>query len=217
MNKSILFVTSLLTILYSLPGFSQTRNPDLTKASSFSASNREFVLGKDKDKGQIIQVKSAEGPGVVWLENVLFSTGTLEFDVKGKDVMQRSFVGLAFHSQNDSTYEAIYFRPFNFNSAEELRRSHSVQYIFLPQFDWFNLRESQPGKYESPLPKPVDPNDWFHVKIRISHQQIQVYVNDWPTKVLDVKPINPNADGKLGFWVGNGSDGSFANLRIQPD
>lgn len=217
MNKSILLVTGLLTILTSLPGLSQTLSPDLTKVSNFSSSNREFVLKKDQDKGQIIQVKSAEGPGVVWLEDVSFSTGTLEFDVKGKDVMQQSFVGLAFHGQDDSTYEAIYFRPFNFNSTEELRRSHSVQYIFLPQFDWFNLRESQPGKYENPLPKPVDPNDWFHVKITIRQDQIQVYVNDLQTEVLDVQPINPNAEGKLGFWVGNGSDGSFANLRIQAD
>lgn len=217
MNKSILFVTGLLTILCSLSGFSQTLIPDLTKVSNFSSSNRKFDLIKDQDKGQIILVKSAEGPGAVWLEDVNFSTGTVEFDVKGKDVMQQSFVGMAFHGQNDSTYEAIYFRPFNFNSSEEMRRSHSVQYIFLPQFDWLNLRESQPGKYENPLPKPVDPNDWFHVKIMISQNQIHVYVNDWQTEVLNVKPINPNAEGKLGFWVGNGSDGSFANLRVLPN
>lgn len=207
----------LMTILTSLPALSQILSPDLTKATNFRASNREFVLKKDHSKGPVIHVKSAEGPGVVWLEEVRFSTGTLEFDVKGKDVMQQSFVGLAFHSQNDSTYDAVYFRPFNFNSAEELRRSHSVQYIFLPQFDWYNLRESHPGIYENPLPGPLDPNDWFHVKIMIHTNQVQVYVNDWPTEVLQIQPINPNGDGKLGFWVGNGSDGSFANLRIQAD
>ena len=213
----MLFVTGLLTILTSLSGYCQTQNIDLANPLNFRASNREFVLRKDPNKGQVINVKSAEGAGVVWFENLCFSTGTLEFDVKGKDVMQRSFVGLAFHSQNDSTYEAIYFRPFNFNSEEELRRSHSVQYIFLPHFDWSNLRESQPGKYENRLPKPVDPNDWFHVKIMIHQDQIQVYVNDSHTEVLNVEPINLDAVGKLGFWVGNGSDGCFANLRIQPD
>lgn len=217
MKKSILFLSCSLAILLSISCLGQTQTPDLTKASNFRDSNREFVLGKDPKQGPVIQVKSAEGPGVVWLEHAWFSTGTLEFDVKGKNVMQQSFVGLAFHSQNDSTYEAIYFRPFNFNSEEELRRNHSVQYVFMPQFDWFNLREAHPGKYENSLSGPLDPNDWFHVTILINRDQIQVKVNDWSREVLTIKPLNLNAEGKLGFWVGNGSDGSFANLRIHPD
>ncbi|KPM47048.1 hypothetical protein [Jiulongibacter sediminis] len=216
MKKSILSITGLLTILC-FQGLGQTLQPDLSMTSTFRASNREFVLSEDGSKGPTVFVNSEEGPGVIWLENIWLSTGSIEFDVKGKDVLQKSFVGLAFHGQNDSTYEAIYFRPFNFNSQEEIRRSHSVQYIFMPEFEWYTLRENYPGKYENPLPQPVNPDDWFHVRISINEEQILVYVNDWVSEVLDVKPINPDSNGKLGFWVGNRSDGTFANLLIQPD
>ncbi len=216
MNKSI-FLPSCMMILLSTASIGQIVKPDLSDAGNFEFANRAFDMKKDDSKGPVVYLKSAEGPGVVWLRDTWFSTGTLEFDVKGKEVLQKSFVGMAFHAQNDSTYEGIYFRPFNFNSTEEIRRSHSVQYIFLPQFDWYVLRENDPGKYENPLPGPVDANDWFHVRISVQNDLIKVYVNENETEVLSVKPIPISHNGKLGFWVGNGSDGTFANLVIRPD
>ncbi len=54
--------------------------------------------------------------GIAWINDIRFSDGIIEFDVKGKNVLQQSFVGFAFHGSNDSTYDAVYFRPFNFKS-----------------------------------------------------------------------------------------------------
>lgn len=217
MNKSIALIAAFASLFSSVMGLSQTMRPDLSKAENLEFTNREFTLKKDSEKGSAVYLKSDEGPGVVWLKDTWFSTGTVEFDVKGKDVLQQSFVGIAFHGQNDSTYEGIYFRPFNFNSEQELRRSHSVQYIFMPKFEWYTLRENHPGVYENPLHEPVDPNNWFHVKISIENELIKVYVNDHDAEVLSVKPIPEIHNGRLGFWVGNGSDGTFANLLIKPD
>ncbi len=45
-----------------------------------------------------------------------FETGTIAFEVRGKNELQRSFVGVAFHGElagDEATYEAVYFRPFN--------------------------------------------------------------------------------------------------------
>src|ERR1051325_4497579 len=55
------------------------------------------------------------GQNVVWLEGFEFSTGTIEFDAKGKRAPpQSSFVGVAFRTVDDKTYDVVYFRPFNF-------------------------------------------------------------------------------------------------------
>jgi len=69
------------------------------------------------------------------LKNILFSNGTIEFDVKGKDVQGQSFVGLAFHGLDNSTYDAIYLRPFNFRTEDKLRKIHAVQYISHPVYN----------------------------------------------------------------------------------
>jgi hypothetical protein len=62
---------------------------------------------------------------VAWLDGVELATGTLEVDVRGKDVLQQSFLGLAFAGVNDSTFEAVYLRPFNFRAREPNRISWS--------------------------------------------------------------------------------------------
>ena len=125
----------------------------------------------------------------------------------------KASVGIAFHGINDSTFDAVYFRPFNFQSPDTTRKSHSVQYISLPQYDWSVLREKFPGKYENKLTNTVDPESWFHVKI-IVDTDITVYVNNDQQPSLIVKPISEHTTGNIGFWVGNNSDGDFANLMV---
>ncbi len=129
--------------------------------------------------------------------------------------MQQSFVGIAFHGTNDSTFDAVYFRPFNFLSNDTIRKRHSVQYISLPKYDWSLLRQQYPGKYENALIKTVEPEEWFHAKIIVSNERIEVFVNNDDKPSLTVKPISNHTTGNIGFWVGNNSDGEFSNLIIQ--
>ena len=72
------------------------------------------------------------GEGIAWLENYEFSDGTIEFNVRGENVFQKSFVGIAFHGVGETQFQAIYFRPFNFTAGDSLRKIHSVQYIAPP-------------------------------------------------------------------------------------
>lgn len=72
------------------------------------------------------------GDGGALLAGVALSEGVIDVDLRGKDVAQQSFLGIAFHVVDWTTYEAVYFRPFNFRSADAERRSHSVQYISHP-------------------------------------------------------------------------------------
>ncbi len=72
------------------------------------------VVNRTMVNDSTIHLNEAPGAGIAWIKNKQFASGTIEFDVKGKNVLQQSFVGIAFHGVNDSTYDAIYFRPFNF-------------------------------------------------------------------------------------------------------
>ena len=166
------------------------------------------------DDGKVVHLSAAEGDGKVWFKGVDFSEGTIEVDIKGKDLPQQSFVGFAFHGVNDSTYEAIYFRPFNFRSTDPVRKGHAVQYIASPQYEWPVLREKFPNKYEQPVSPVPDPNDWFHAKIVVGANKVEVFVNGNATPSLVVEPLVHRAGRMTGYWVGNGSDGDWKNLRV---
>src|ERR1017187_621430 len=53
-----------------------------------------------------------------------------------------SGLGIAFHGEDTSTYDAVYFRPFNFNTTDPVRKIHAVQYVSMPDNPWFRLRNS---------------------------------------------------------------------------
>jgi len=190
------------------------QSPDISSASDFEAINRHISIGKSDGKN-VMHLDAAKGVGVAWLKNIEFSSGTIEFDVRGKNVMQQSFVGFAFHGTSDTAYDCIYFRPFNFNATDAARKSHSVQYISMPQYDWQYLREKFPNKYENALTNSINADIWFHAKVVVTTNEIKVFVNNSTTPSLTVQPLNHYATGKMGFWVGNGSDGDFSNLNIQ--
>src|SRR5207253_5971231 len=136
------------------------------------------------------------------------------FDVKRKNVLQQSFVGFAFHVQDEKTYDAVYFRPFNFANPDTARRRRSVQYISAPAYPWEKLRESFPGKYENNVDPVPDPDGWFHAKIVVNGKHISVFVNNALKPSLEVEKLTNTTKGGIALWVGNNSGGSFANVTI---
>src|SRR5690242_466718 len=206
-------VTCIMIVFVYCLNITYAQTVDISSAKKFAVSNTHVSI-YDSGNKKIVHLYAAEGSRTAWLNNINFSTGTIEFDVKGKDVLQQSFVGIAFHGTNDSSYDCIYFRPFNFNSADAARKNHSVQYISMPQYDWQYLRQTFPEKYEHTLTKSINSNSWFHAKIIVHANAIEVFVNNDTNASLIVTPLNKYSSGKIGFWVGNNSDGDFANLTI---
>lgn len=181
------------------------------KSDNYTVFNRKV----DFSNG-VAHLNVQDRDGILWLNNSNFKNGTIEFDVKGKDLQGQSFVGLAFHGLDNETFDGIYFRPFNFKNPE--RKSHSVQYISMPDNDWSTLREAYPGKYENEInPLPADVNDWFHVKVVINSPKILVYVNNSTSPTLSVDKISKWREGKLGLWVGHRSEGWFRNLKLKAE
>ena len=189
---------------------------ELEKKKQFVVYNRQLSLAGEAERNAV-SLNENGGEGLGWLTNVTFSTGTIEIDLKGQDVYQKSFLGIAFHGVNDSTYDAVYFRPFNFQSPDAIRKSHSVQYICLPKYEWYYLRENYPAKYENTLTQSIEATSWFHAKIVVTKNSIDVYVNGDNKPSLTVQPLADYSKGNVGFWVGNNSDGDFSNITIKQD
>lgn len=151
--------------------------------------------------------------GLLWLKGFDFRNGVIELDIRGRNLPGQSFVGVAFHGDNKGAYDAIYFRPFNFTDPQRSR--HAVQYVSMPAFDWSALRRNFPGWYENnvhPVPAPVD--GWFHVRIVVDTPTVTVYVNGADEPCLQVAQLSERGTGRVGFWVGNGSEGWFRNLTL---
>src|SRR3989442_12503989 len=110
-----------------------------------------------------VRLNEQPGEGVAYLKGIEFTNGTIEFVVRGKDVQGQSFVGVAVHGLDSTTYDAIYLRPFNFRTEDPARHSHAVQYISHPSYTWQKLRAERPGAFEQPVSPAPDPNAWFHV------------------------------------------------------
>jgi len=174
--------------------------------------NRNVTLPED---GTTITVNEGPGAGGAWLRLKPEANAEIEVELKGRDVLQRSFLGIAFHGQNDSTYEAVYFRPFNFRATDPDRVRHAVQYVSLPGNDWPKLRAQFPLKYEQPVNVPLNPDDWFKVRLVFADGNVTVYVNGEDKPCLQVKSLSSHKSGKIGFWTGNNSPGEFRNLTIR--
>ena len=180
------------------------------KLEPFNRQISQFT--ENEKKG--IRFSKNNGDGIAWLKGVEFSNGIIELDIRGKDLMQQSFVGVAFHGINNETLDAIYFRPFNFQSKDPVRKIHAVQYISHPDYTWSVLREKHSGQYEKAVTPAPDGNDWFHAKIVVQYPKVTVYVNGNSEPSLAIYKLNDRKTGKIGLWVGNNSDGDFANLQI---
>jgi hypothetical protein len=187
----------------------------LTEGKGLKVFNRG-VSRLDEGAMKGVRLSESAGDGVAYLEGITFGNGTIELDLRGKDVAQQSFVGVAFHGVDGTTYDAIYFRPFNFRTADAARRIRAVQYVSHPVNTWQKLRTEQPGKYEKPVNPVPDPNAWFHARVVVASPSVTVFVGDGKEPCLAVSQLSDRKTGLVGLWVGNTSGGDFANLKILP-
>jgi hypothetical protein len=192
--------------------------PDLTKiveGKGWQVFNRTVsLIAQGAKRG--VRFDERSGEGLALLKDYEFKNGVIEFDVKGKNVLQKSFVGIAFHALDDTTYDSVYFRPFNFRSEDPLRRSHAVQYISQPTYTWRKLRAEYTGKYEQPVQPAPDADAWFHARVVVASPRVSVFVNAVKKPSLVVEQLSERKAGAVGLWVGDGSGGDFANFRITP-
>lgn len=175
--------------------------------------NREISNKAELNSG-ILSLNAQNGDGIAILKNVKFESGTISIDFQGEDVAGKSFVGLAFNIQNDSTYEAVYFRPFNFKSSEKIRREHGIQYIYHPEFSWRKLRTEREGVFEAEFINPPNPNDWFSIELTINPTMVIVTDKSSGEILMKIERLTKHISNSIGLWTGHNSKGSYRNLKI---
>jgi hypothetical protein len=205
-----------LTITKNIPGVVQNLNIHSYNLAALLTAGR---LETDKNNQAMIiknTTKAAvEIKGIVWIKDTSFSTGHIDIDLKGKNEMGKSFIGLAFSGKDSNDYESVYFRPFNFKSTDALRRQHMVQYMSLPDHDWQQLRTSQPLVFEHGISEAPNPDAWFHATIYVTTDSVCVYSNFSPQPCLAIKRFRTHKGEKFGLWT-DGLPGDFANLSFRP-
>lgn len=209
----IVAVTALV-LLYSFTASAQVY--DLVKAyqnKSITIANRSVTLLPSSDRAGL-HTDERTNDGVIWVSKSDFTTGGIDVDIRGKNKPGENFIGVAFHGVNDSTFDVVYFRPFNFQSDDPEHKAHQVQFCSPPDYSWYRLRTEHPGVYENALSEPVDPDQWFHARIIVTDTDVTVYVNKSSTPSLHAQLLNARKGGKVGLWVGYKSGGDFSDLSF---
>ncbi|MEJ7643325.1 MAG: hypothetical protein WKF87_01910 [Chryseolinea sp.] len=211
MRKNTLLLTMMIVLTATSLAFAQQKSYDLQqllKEKKLITHGQKIVPLTDSGK------KGIAMNGLVWLDGVEFTSGTIEVDLRGKNEFQKSFLGIAFHGVDDVTYDLVYFRPFNFTTEDSVRKIHAVQYTSNPDYTWERLRTERNGIYEKGISPAPLATDWFHARIEVKDTEINVYVNNATTPSLTVTKLNDRKTGKIGIF-NEGLDGNFANLVIR--
>jgi len=209
-GKALLFALVLFGSMHSFAQHTTKYNlAQLLKDQKFMISpGKQPALLADAQKNAITT------HGSIWLKDVNFKEGTIEIDLRGKDIFLKSFLGIAFHAVDSVNYEVIYFRPFNFRHADTLRRKWSVQYMALPEYDYAKLRADHPLQYENAVTPVPLADEWFHASIVVKGDQVTVYVNHSSIPSLTVTKLKTTKSGMIGLWDSD-ITGDFANLEIR--
>ena len=150
-----------------------------------------------------------------------FKNGIIEVNVLSKLLedapdFARGFIGIAFRiDESNAKFECIYIRPTNGRADEQLRRNRSTQYFSYPDFKFDRLRNESPGIYESYADMGL--NEWISIKIEVQGEKAKLYLNKGEHPVLVVNDLKhgANASGGVGLWVDVGTEGYFADLKIE--
>ena len=206
MNPKI-FITTTITAFLFLTSCSEIK-------IKFESENFEPInnvnISIDEKLENTVTLDAKPGGGIALLKNLNFDDGAINLELKGENKPGQSFVGIAFNIQNDSTYECVYFRPFNFKSNE--KKYNAIQYISLPIHNWPILRKNFKGRYEANYPKSPPAEDWFAITLRIDNKKIALYDKKTNRRLLIIDRLQKHVSNKIGLWTGNNSKGEFKNM-----
>lgn len=216
-NNSKIIKYIFLFLSFPILGYAQSiKKLDLVKTynkGKLKAINRTCKL-VIQGQTQFLNISQDTKEGIVWLPIKDFENGTIEIEMRGKDVLQQSFVGLAFHGLDNNTYDAVYCRPFNFLAKDSVRRIHAIQYVSHPIYTWEKLRTEKNAIYEKAISDPPNPNDWFTMKLAIDQTWVKAYINGASIPSLVITKISHPLKGKIGLFTGSGSGGDFKTVKV---
>ncbi len=145
--------------------------------------------------------------GGLWADNANFEDGVISFKVAYPE--HRAFIGAAWHIQDRTDYEEMYFRSHLNNTPD------TIQYtpVNNGRSAWQIYTDGN-----ALAPAVQDYDDWNDVKIVIQGDRADIYFNS-DVPVLHVPDLkNDRAGGGLSLRSSNVADATthFADLEIRP-
>lgn len=166
---------------------------------SFQAGKVDFV----DYKGQKA-MRLAQNAGPVVLNEVIFQDGTIEFDLE--PIRPESAQSIYFHRHDSNDQEIVYLRT---NSTLNPLANDGIQYS--PYVGGVNLWDLYP-EYQAPA--LLKPGEWNHLKLIVSGNRLQVFLNQAPQAVLDIPQLEANSrQGSIAFEGAS----HIANLHVKPN
>lgn len=205
----------LLAVLLTGPFYAQT--PDQLEPRGVSVASASYQ-GKSAVRLDALP-HAANGESYAIVKGSRFRNGTIEVELAGKPAAHagpgaRGFIGMAFRVQGNR-YEYIYLRPTNGRAEDQVRRNHSTQYAAWPDFDFDRLRKESPEKYESYV--DLEPGVWTRYRIVVDGTRARLFVHGEAQPCLIVNDMKlGDSEGAVALWVGPGTEGYFAGLKITP-
>jgi hypothetical protein len=219
MMKKIIYTVSFL--LCSVHLFAQAVKFDKNNLESNQVSvsieklNGKKVVKVIKDS----TVKAVDEPTFAKLKDIDFKDGTIEVKVlsrllKTAPAFARGFIGVAFRiNDRNSKFEAIYLRPTNGRTDDQIRRNHSIQYFAYPDFKFDRLREETPEMFETYA--DIGLNEWIKMRIEVKNKTAKLYINNQKHPSFIVSEMLGNSkSGSIGLWVDIGTEGYFRDLKV---
>jgi hypothetical protein len=195
MKKQIVLLLLLLVI--ERQTWSQVAVPFTSELWKFETKDYrlEEYLGK-----QSIWIKENNAT----LPSVTFENGIIEYDLAFPQA--RCFIGVMFRMQDDNNFEEFYLRPHQSGNPD------ANQYT--PVYNEVAGWQLYYGEgYGAPIPYTF--NTWMHIKLLISGNFMEVYLNDMNAPVLFSELKRPVGKGYLGLRSFLGEN-HFANFAYTP-
>jgi len=198
-----------MVLLFSIGAHGQRKGKSNTKTLSFPLTEKNWT--PRSENVQFVDYKSTkavrssnEDSFEIVLKDVEFSVGTIEYDVELKG---RGFPGINFHWDESTGNSEVYYLRY-FGQLSPLSRTTMQYAAFMDGVNLWDLTD----EYQAAA--VLTENEWNHIKLVISENQMKVYVNNMDRAALHV----PVLEGvtKTGKITLNG-DVIYANFKITPN
>lgn len=144
--------------------------------------------------------------GVAWVKDSAFTDGIIEFDIAFNG--ERGFMGAVWRLQDEANYEEFYLRPHQSGNPDANQYTPSFNGLTAWQL-YYGEGYGVPVKYVF--------NQWMRVKIVVSGQQAEMYINDLNKPVLFAHELKRERQaGKVGLSVGNFAPAYFSRFSFTP-
>ncbi|QRN52269.1 family 16 glycoside hydrolase [Dyella caseinilytica] len=170
-------------------------------ADGWQASGNASFITREAFPNGILQVTSESEQGFVALKDKHFGSGTIEFDIKP---VGEEFPGIRFHQKDADTADMLYIRV----SPDCPASQDCLQYV--PIIKGRVLWDVYP-QYQAAA--PFRENEWNHIRLVISGERMNVYVNRQTEPSLRVAHMEGDAStGTIAFE----GTAYYANLTLAP-